>query len=148
MEYEALYIQAGVPVLLSASVHDPEGGNLTYEWTVTPMIGDLVRAFPSNPTWFTPRAMDVARLVTITVSVSDDHGATSSAAMEITVLAGSQDGASPPDDRMGRLEFAMERMLAAPSQLDPSMTVEEKNPLAQAGLGLRHQVGKVFRPRL
>ena len=48
--------------------------------------------------------------------------------MEIVVLPLAEEIPTPPDGHMERLAFAMERMLASPSQHDASMTVEEQSP--------------------
>ena len=126
MVHESLAIQGGIPVLLNAKAYDPDGDQLTYEWTVTPMIGQLAQAFPRNPSWFAPEGTS-ARVVTITLTVTDDRGGLSSADMEIRVLPLAEEIPTPPNGRMERLAFAVERMLASPSQHDPSMTVEEKS---------------------
>ena len=128
MVHESLTIQGGLPLLLNAKAHDPDGDQLTYEWTVVPMVGNLVQAFPSNPSWFSPEGTSTAQVVTVTLTARDGHGGLSSADMEITVLPATDDMPTPPDDLVGRLHFAVERMLASPSQYDASTTVEERNP--------------------
>lgn len=128
MVHESLDIQGGVPVLLNARVHDPDGDQLTYEWTTTPAVGELVAAFPRNPSWFAPPATSAARVVTVTLAVNDGRGGESSDDMEITVLPRTGAVPTPPVGRMERLSFAMERMLASPSQHDATMTVEGHSP--------------------
>ena len=127
MVHESLAIQGGIPVLLNANAYDPDGDQLTYEWTVTPMVGQLVQAFPRYPSWFAPEVTST-QVVTITLTVRDAHGGHSSADMEIVVLPLAEEIPTPPDGHMERLAFAMERMLASPSQHDASMTVEEQSP--------------------
>ncbi len=141
MVHESLAVPGGVPVLLNARTHDPDGDELTYEWTVTPMIGELVQAFPRNPTWFPPAAVETAQVVTVTLTVSDAHGGAASADTQITVLPAVADTPAPPDGLMERLNFAIEQMLAGPSQQDPSMTVGERNPWLRQAWDYATKVG-------
>lgn len=128
MAHASLDMQGRVPVLLNASVHDPDGDELTYEWAVTPAAGELVQAFPRNPSWFPPEATSAPQVFTVTLTVSDGQGGVSSDDMQIRVLPTAGETPSPPEGNMERLAFAIERMLASPSQHDASITVEEHSP--------------------
>ena len=127
MAHESLAIQPGVPVLLNARAHDPDGDDLTYEWSVMPDIGTLVEAFPASPSWFPPLDAGSTQVVSVTLTVRDGRGGVTSASMGITVLP-SEEANQAPAGQIERLEYAMERMLASPSQFDPSVIVEDRNP--------------------
>ena len=77
-------VPGGSTLTLGAGVTDPEGGELTYEWSGGGSFGD---ASVKDATWTAPATSDEAQSIVLKLTVTDELGLTGEGSVEITVPA-------------------------------------------------------------
>ena len=65
-------VGGGDAVSLAPTVADPEDDNLTYAWTAAPNVGTFQNSSARSTTWTAPAATRDARVVVLTLTVTDD----------------------------------------------------------------------------
>jgi hypothetical protein len=90
-------VEGALPVKLSIQAVDPAGGALTYAWTQLPEspAGTFSDATSATPTWVAP-VVRSASSFTLRVTVTDSHGASTQAEVQVRVQPPSGRGNGAP----------------------------------------------------
>ena len=85
-------VKGGETVMLGATVTDPEGGELTYQWSGE---GGFADDSAKDTAWTAPAATGVEQIITLTLTVADELGLTDSDNIQVTVPAANADPTFP-----------------------------------------------------
>ena len=85
-------VKGGEAVMLGAKVTDPEGGELTYQWSGE---GSFEDDSAKDTAWTAPAATGVEQIITLTLTVADELGLTDSDNIQVTVPAANADPTFP-----------------------------------------------------
>ena len=78
-------VEGGASIALRIAASDRDGNIVSYAWALVG-VGSLSANNVAQPTWTAPAATDAEQTATLTITVTDDDGATDEASVTFTVL--------------------------------------------------------------
>ena len=134
-------------VELSAWVTGGDSDTYTYRWTSGSGLGSFSATESSDTVWTAPASASATQHEVLTLTVDDANGNSDSATVTVKVPAVRAAEVPPVSQPAARIGYVVEEMLAQPWGARPEPDGRAGPAVAAAGLGLRHKVRGLRRPR-